>query len=55
VDFLAAEFFDQIITVGYGYPKALDAFPHVKKHSRAIYDLPNVKKYVERRPEQIFR
>jgi hypothetical protein len=51
VDFLVAEVFDQWIT--YGDPTALDAFPHVKKHARDIYELPNVKKYVERRRKNI--
>uniref|UniRef100_A0A914UU27 glutathione transferase n=1 Tax=Plectus sambesii TaxID=2011161 RepID=A0A914UU27_9BILA len=48
-DFLAAEFFDKIIT--YGDPTALDAYPHVMKHNKEVLSLPNVKKYIDQRPK----
>jgi len=52
LDIFAGEFFSKFPT--FGDASALDAYPKLKQHVERVHAQPNIKKYVEQRPETLF-
>jgi len=52
VDIFAGEFFSKF--TAFGDATALDKYPKLKQLVERVHDQPNIKKYIEQRPESIF-